>query len=639
MTVGRWKLLALSAIIFFLQPVSAKAENFILISVDTLRADRLGCYGYRENATPNFDRWALEGYRFEHAYSETPLTLPAHSTLLLGILPVTHGIRENAGFRLDDARVTLAEVFQKAGYTTAGFIGSYVLASEFGLAQGFDVFDEQFDTPIESVLASTQLQRSSDVVTDSFLAWLARHHSQDFFAFIHFYDVHMPRPDGYDWEVSRVDRNLGRIDRYLRENGILAGTNIVLTSDHGEALGEHGESGHGFFIYDSTLRVPLIIRPARGRTGPDGGVPEPASLEDVMPTILELAGLPIPGEVQGRSLVPAFSGKHLPEKGVYAESFVPNLQFGWSPLRSIRLGNMKFIEAPRAELYDTAADPHEKRNLVDEVPEVARKLRKQLDRLVSGLPKPKTDEMHKEVDTELLKKLSTLGYVATGPTGSARSNRIDPKDRIEAFEEYHGMLNSLSSGEIPSDALERIERLRTGAPEIKGLDFLEAWTLELSGRLEESLEAYGKAVAEDPENLLARGRYATLLMRQRNFADAERQLLDILRIAPGDYKSRNNLAGLYHVTGRDDQAMAELETIVRARPTYVSAWQNLGNLLLSKQQWSRSEAAFRQVISLDPKNAICHFQLSRALAGQGKEAEAHREKQIAVELDPRLASR
>ncbi len=639
MTVGRWKLLALSAIIFFLQPVSAKAENFILISVDTLRADRLGCYGYRENATPNFDRWALEGYRFEHAYSETPLTLPAHSTLLLGILPVTHGIRENAGFRLDDARVTLAEVFQKAGYTTAGFIGSYVLASEFGLAQGFDVFDEQFDTPIESVLASTQLQRSSDVVTDSFLAWLARHHSQDFFAFIHFYDVHMPRPDGYNWEVSRVDRNLGRIDRYLRENGILAGTNIVLTSDHGEALGEHGESGHGFFIYDSTLRVPLIIRPARGRTGPDGDVPEPASLEDVMPTILELAGLPIPGEVQGRSLVPVFSGKHLPEKGVYAESFVPNLQFGWSPLRSIRLGNMKFIEAPRAELYDTAADPHEKRNLVDEVPEVARKLRKQLDRLVSGLPKPKTDEMHKEVDTELLKKLSTLGYVATGPTGSARSNRIDPKDRIEAFEEYHGMLNSLSSGEIPSDALERIERLRTGAPEIKGLDFLEAWTLELSGRLEESLEAYGKAVAEDPENLLARGRYATLLMRQRNFADAERQLLDILRIAPGDYKSRNNLAGLYHVTGRDDQAMAELETIVRARPTYVSAWQNLGNLLLSKQQWSRSEAAFRQVISLDPKNAICHFQLSRALAGQGKEAEAHREKQIAVELDPRLASR
>lgn len=637
--MGRWKLLALSVIIFFLQPASARAENFILISVDTLRADRLACYGYRDNPTPNFDRWAAEGYRFEQAYSETPLTLPAHSTLLLGILPITHGIRENAGFRLDDARTTLAEVFQKAGYTTAGFIGSYVLASEFGVAQGFDVFDEQFDTPIESVLASTQLQRSSDVVTDAFLAWLARHHDKDFFAFIHFYDVHMPRPDGYDWEVSRVDRNLGRIDRYLRENGILAGTNIVLTADHGEALGEHGESGHGFFIYDSTLHVPLIIRPARGRTGPDGDVPDPVSLEDVLPTILELAGLPIPGEVQGRSLVPVFSGKHLPENGVYAESFVPNLQFGWSPLRSIRLGNMKFIEAPRAELYDTAADPHERRNLVDEVPEVARKLRKQLDRLVSGLPKPKTDEMHKEVDTELLKKLSTLGYVATGPTGSARSNRIDPKDRIAAFEEYHEMLNSLSSGEIPSDALKRIERLRTDAPEIKGLDFLEAWTLELSARLEESLEAYGKAVAEDPENLLARGRYATLLMRQRDFADAERQLLDILRIAPGDYKSRNNLAGLYHMTGRDDQAMAELETIVDSRPTYVSAWQNLGNLLLSKQQWSQSEAAFRQVISLDPKNAIGHFQLSRALAGQGKQAESRREKQIAVDLDPRLASR
>ena len=250
--------------LFCLGVVIAKplqAENILLISVDTLRADRLSCYGYKGNRTPNIDRWAAGGVIFQRAYTEFPLTLPAHSTILTGTYSLFHGVRENEGFVLNDRHLTLAELLRDNDYSTAAFIGAYVLASEFGISQGFDVFDEEFSAPIESVPVATSLQRPAEEVTGRFLTWLEKS-QQPFFAFVHYFDPHIPRPNGYDWEVSQVDRSIGKIDDYLKNKGLLEKTHIILLSDHGESLGEHGEAGHGFFIYDSTLHVPLIIRPA-----------------------------------------------------------------------------------------------------------------------------------------------------------------------------------------------------------------------------------------------------------------------------------------------------------------------------------------------------------------------------------------
>jgi hypothetical protein len=256
-----WIALALLPLaVWWLWP-ARRAANLILISVDTLRADRLGCYGYSRNQTPHFDRWAAEGFLFTHAFSEYPLTLPAHVTLLTGQLPLHHGVRENAGYKLDEDETTLAEVLKSSGYRTAAFIGAYVLASEFGVSQGFDTFDQAFATSIETVGASAELQRPAPAVTSAFLRWLADHEDRPFFAFVHFFDVHLPRPGGYDAAVSRVDESLGEIDAFLRRSGLLETT----------AIERGGASGSG-------------VRPARtgevgrgGARGGESGAPRPAA--------------------------------------------------------------------------------------------------------------------------------------------------------------------------------------------------------------------------------------------------------------------------------------------------------------------------------------------------------------------------
>lgn len=623
----------------FLAGSDLPARNLILISVDTLRADRLSCYGYTGNRTPHFDRWAAEGIRFDQAFTESPLTLPAHATLMTGLFPTTHGIRENMGFRLEPDFRTLAEHFRDHGYTTAGFIGSYVMSSETGIAQGFQLYDETFDRSIESVIAPTELQRSAEAVTDRFLDWIRQHKDERFFVFLHFFDPHVPRPRGYDWEVTQVDRNLGRIDRFLREQGLLEETHLVVTSDHGEALGEHGESGHGFFVYDSTLRVPLIVRPAAtARFQVPAVRSDQVSLADVMPTLLELSGLEVPAIVQGRSLVPLLQGGGLAETGLYAESFVPSLQFGWSPLRSLRWGRYKFIEAPRSELYDLGTDPGETRNLYSDQPALGRDYRRRLETWLSAhpaTPVPATAG----ISPEVMERLASLGYVGTGSRPSGPSSRIDPKERIEAFERYHTILNRLAAGVADPGLPAELDLLQQSAPEILGLSFLRGWIHESLGQLPEAQRHYLAAVEKEPDNLLARSRYATLLLRVGRHEDAERQLLRIVAKAPDDYKTRNNLAGLYHLTGRNREAAQQLQMLVRLRPNYSAAWQNLGNLLLGGEDWTGAEAAFRKVVELSPGNAAGHFQLARALQAQGRDAEASQARERAFALDPRLRGR
>ncbi len=582
---------------------AVEARNLILISVDTLRADRLSCYGYQANRTPHFDQWAAEGVLFEQAFSEYPLTLPAHVTMLTGQTPLRHGIRENSGFHLDPQETTLAEILQSHQRRTAAFIGSYVLSSEFGIAQGFETFDEDFATSIENVGAATDLQRSAPDVTARFLGWLRETRGQRFFAFVHFYDPHMPRPQGYDAEVSVVDESLGEIDSFLRESHLLETTDIVLTSDHGEGLGEHGEEGHGFFVYDSTLHVPLIVRPAGsgGRRGKRIG--RQVSLVDLMPTILDRFRIQIPPSVQGRSLWPLLSDHPVPEAPVYSECFVPQLHFGWSPLESLRLGKYKYVEAPRPELYDIVEDPGEVRNLYDQRPTVAKEYRRELFAFIDRYGAGKPAGEPKPTDTDTARKLLSLGYLNTGSAKPKTSGSalVDPKDRIAVFEGYHAILNELSAGRLTPGVFEKLQGLSAAAPEVRGISYLEAWAFELAGNPGSAREKYAVAVREQTDNVMARSRYATLLIKLRELKEAEKQLKEILKTAPTDYRSRNNLAGLYRMTGRRDQAIREVREITRMRPSYATAWLNLGRLEAEAGNASAAEAAFAQAYLLDPK--------------------------------------
>jgi len=627
--------LFVGSILFGLLLPSLEARNLILISVDTLRADRLSCYGYQKNRTPHFDRWASEGFLFQQAFSEYPLTLPAHATMLTGQFPVTHGVRENVGFDLKSAQTTLAEVFRANGYRTAAFIGSYVLASEFGISQGFETFDEDFTTSIENVGASTDLQRSAPEVTRAFLAWLKRNQNNNFFAFVHFYDPHTPRPQGYDPEVSLVDRSVGEIDDFLRQNRLLEKTEIVLTSDHGESLGDHGEAGHGFFIYDSTLHIPLIIRPAGGRAGPDGTVKGQVSLVDLMPTVLDMMGLKSPASVQGRSLTPLFSKRTIRDAAIYSESFVPELQFGWSALRSLRLGRYKYIGAPKPELYDVARDPAETKNLYAELRSVSQEYRAKLQDFLEKYQAGNVAVKPGPVDAETRSKLTALGYINTG-AGRSKARSIDPKDRIAAFEQYHEILNRLSERRVDPSVFEDLKKLNAAAPELDGISFLFAWAYESSGNKQEARANYQLAVDRQPDNPMARARYAGLLISLRDWGEAEKQLIEVLRRDPSDYKSRNNLAGLYQMTGRKPQALEEVRKITEMRPRYSAAWQNLGRLLGESGNWKEAEAAFGHATQLEPANAAIRLRLAQALRAQGKLEQAAREEQQAYRLNPAL---
>lgn len=614
-----------------ISPARASApQNVILISVDTLRADRLGCYGYLANKTPNIDRWASEGILFRKAFSEYPLTLPAHSTLLTGTSPLHHGVRENLGFNLGEEHLTLAEILKGEGFATAGFVGSYVLAREFGLAQGFDYYDDNFDTQVEDMVSATAIQRSAEEVTSRLVAWLTRHQGLKFFAFVHYFDPHTPRPRGYDSEVSEVDRSIGKLHEFLKENRLLEKTLVVFTADHGESLGEHGESGHGFFIYDSSLHIPLIIRGA-GEVGNLIPTDVPVSLADVVPTILARLGLEVPAEVQGLNLLAPHAHATASTRSIYAETSVPQIHFGWSRLRSIRDERYKYIAAPDPELYDLRSDPLEHFNLALAQPRLEDQYRTRLREFLRGYAEPLNEERAEDVQAETARRLAALGYVRPSSRAKSQSN-IDPKKRIAAFERYHQALNQLAEGRASRQTLKTLDYLQKEAPEMRGTAFLRAWVHETLGETDKAIENFRIALSQDRQNHPARARYAQLLIRQGELAAAEEELSVILELAPDDYKSRNNLAGLYHLTGRSELAVKELIRITDERPSYSAAWQNLGRVQLDLHAFPAAERSFRRLIELKPGNAAAYILLSRSLRGQGRIEEAARETQRAKEI-------
>lgn len=622
---------------FSFSPV--QAENLLLITVDTLRADRLSCYGYSDNQTPAIDRWASEGALFERAYAEVPLTLPSHASILTGATPLFHGVRDNAGFNLPAERITLAETVRAAGYETAAFVSAYVVASRFGLGQGFDRYDEDFPPPDDGLMSTDSLRRDGSETTARLLEWLrGRDRDRPFLAWLHLYDPHTPHRGGYDREVSRVDAAVGTIDAELRRSRLLDDTHVILVADHGEGLGEHGEATHGFFIYDSTLQVPWIIRPAKSLQFQVERVREPHSLVDVMPTVLQMLGLEIPAEVQGRGALRALSGRPERARPLYSECLTPQLQFGWSPLHSLRSGRFKFIEAPRPELYDLEEDPEETRNLFAENQAVASRLRRQLLEFEKVHAAPGDASAAASLNSEDAARLAALGYVATGSSpASGQQAGADPKDRIEVFEQYQRVLAALHEGG-GGDVFQSIAAIRKVDPATRGLSYLEGLAWEREGRLDNALDAYEKAVSEEPDNVLALGSLARAYLRLRMPEKAEAAFRRLLRRDPQDYRSRNNLALLLRMRGQEDEAMRQLQEVVKAAPRYASGWINLGLGQARRGQMERAEASLKRAVELDSENAAAFFYLARVLRAQGKREEAREALQTAMRLDPRLGS-
>ena len=409
--------------------------NVVVITLDTTRADRLSPYGFMDAAMPAFDRLAREGVVFDQATSVAPLTLPAHASLFTGLVPPGHGVRDNADPALAASHTTLAEILRGQGFCTGAFVSSVVLDPDRGLAQGF----EQYLGVSAVDRASRTHQRRGDEVVGDAIRWLDDVGTCPKFLWAHLYDPHRPYEppepfrsrhfDPYVGEIAFADFQIGRLIDALERRDLLERSVIVVVADHGESLGEHGEEDHGIFVYESVLRVPLIVRLPRGRdrgTAPRR-IGEVVRLVDVMPTVLELLEIPVP-PMDGVSLAGLIRGTRAGlDLEAYAESMYP-ARFGWSPLRTLRDGRFKLIEAPRPELYDLATDPFEMRNIHDERRGVAQAMTARLDSIVERGPEPTATT---EVPADLRDRLQALGYVGSAPSPSRRpEDRPDPKDCI-----------------------------------------------------------------------------------------------------------------------------------------------------------------------------------------------------------------
>ena len=561
---------------------AAPAASVVLVTVDTLRPDALGWVAGR-NATPEIDRLAAEGARFPGAISPVPLTLPAHASILTGLEPPRHGVRDN-GQVLGPGVATLAEALKGRGYRTAAFVSGYPLRALFGLERGFERYDDRL--PLKGQDFG---DRPAAETVRAALAWL-KDVPGPFFLWVHFYDPHdpydppaalrRPGPRGaYDGEVTAVDAAVGELRRGLapRTEPLLT----VLTADHGESLGEHGEDTHGFFVYDSTLRVPLLVHfPGRVKPAAPAAVPR---LVDVAPTVLDLLGLPPLAPADGLSLRPALEGRRLDLPPAYVETLQPYLGYGWAPLSGLHAGRVKLIDAPRPELFDLSSDPGETRNLHDRDPHRATRLQELLAERRAKGARPATAAD----DPQVLERLRSLGYVGggTAPAGGDWPRGLpDPKDRLAVRARLH-----------------------------------ESEALLARGDLAGAVRGFEGVLREEPDNRFALLRFGTALSRLGRYRAAQAPLARLAALDPRQAEARYLLAEALMHSGQWPQAASEWMEVTRLQPRRAAAWSNLGFSLLRTGQPAEAVKALEEAVRLEPGEPLWRENLDGA-----REELAHR---------------
>ncbi len=587
-------------------------RNVVVVSLDTTRADRLGVYGHPARATPRIDALARDGLVFERAYTTNPLTLPAHSTMLTGTIPPVHGVHRNNA-RLGEASVTLAERLRARGMATAGFVGAAVLVARFGIAQGFDTWgDELADKQRPRDLLYSE--RPAEQVSDEAIAWLEAHGAErPFLLFAHYFDPHQPyvppepfasaHPgDPYTGEIAYADHHVGRLFDALARLGLADSTLIVVTADHGQALGDRGEETHGFFASESVMRVPLIVR---GPGVSAGRRAEPVGLVDIVPTVLAALGLERPAELDGHDLrSPPPSGRT-----VYLESIEPTM-LGCGPIRGLVEGDWKVIATAQPELYDLVRDPAGATNLAAREPERLQQLTRRLDTLLADRRPLADAAAPAAVDDEMLAHLQALGYVTEAPVAPvAGAVADDPKVCFAAYKHYV----------LAREALD-------------------------AKRFDDARREVQASLAERPGALNPRLLLGTMAIEQERWPEAVAELGKFLDALGGDTtradlahaaaRAHNNLGIALDRLERPDDAVREFTVAARLAPQFAEAHNNLGSALLAQDRLEESMREFRAALDASPRMGAAHRNLARALAASGRPAEAIRQLDSAVALVP-----
>jgi arylsulfatase A-like enzyme/Tfp pilus assembly protein PilF len=576
----------------------APRPNLLLITLDTTRADHLGAYGDRRARTPNIDRLAAGGIVFERAITAAPLTLPAHASLLTGLYPFAHGVRNNGHFTLGDRVPTIATALHDAGYRTAAFVSAFVLDRRYGLARGFDRYDDRME-----------LERRGSETATAAGAWLseAAGDARPFFVWLHLYDPHDPydppppyreafadRP--YDGEIAFDDEVVGTLLGRLRALGVDRSTIVAVAGDHGESLGEHGEATHGLFVYEPAIRIPMIVagtdRVPAGRrvTALVRGI-------DLAPTLLDLLHAPALAGAQGQSLMPLVTGRAKGPDEAYSETYFPQLYMNWAPLRSIQDERWKFIDAPAPELYDLANDARELTNLAPREPARAAVVKRAFDAVTGG---GEGATAPSRIDRETAQKLAALGYI--GSVEERLSNgkaRPDPKAMVEVFNRLR-------------DANAAIQQRRFDAAESAARSVLE----------------------RDASNAFATMILARAQLEQGRSRDAEANYRKYAALVPSSADAHHWVAICLSRLGDTHAAIAEEEAALALDARYAEAHELRGGLLAGAGRLEPAIADLQAAVEIAPGNVAFRVGLARALVSGGRLDEAAREIDHALAAQP-----
>jgi arylsulfatase A-like enzyme/TolA-binding protein len=654
---------------------STTAEGPVIIfSIDTLRADRLPAYGFKTISTPNIDRIVADGVLFENAYSHSPQTLPAHTSMLSGRLPFEHGVRDNIGFSVKPGERFIQHALKERGYTTGGFVSSYVLRKQTGIDQGFDTFDDELPpAPADRPLGL--LQRPGADTLAAAIGWLDRQPSAKMMLFVHIYEPHSPympparftAANPYDGEVEHADEILGQLLDHLRAKDLYDRSTLVLVSDHGEGLGDHGEDEHGIFLYRETIRVPLIIK-LPGSRGAGRRVATPVQHIDLPPTILDLTG-PRPGSAPalserseskgGRSLRPVLDGSGpLAETAIYSESLSPRYHFGWSELYALSDERYRLIRAPRDELFDIQQDPGELTSIAAERPQARSAMRRVLDSLIADV----SVSAPSAVSDDDRQKLAALGYVGT-QTGSALtlpSDQLpDPKDKIGVLQKYK-RATGLAGERRLAEATALYREILRDEPGMTDVWLQLAENYVRRGMTTEAVEAYREVVRRNPTDpagltgaasgLLRLGRLdearahaelavetapavsRELLARiavERGDADAARREAQLARAADPSLPTPAFIEGL--ILHRQHQYAAALPHFLEAKQAVAARTVQLpdvnyyiGDSLARLDRYAEAEAAFRDELRVVPNHIRAHAGLAMLYRATGRGSESDR---------------
>jgi arylsulfatase A-like enzyme/predicted Zn-dependent protease len=640
-------------LLFFAEPPSfgrlrqGRDFNVIVITLDTTRADRLPSYGCRDLATPTIDAFAARGVRFETCYAQTPLTLPSHTTLFTGTLPLYHGIRDNGGFFVPEKLTTMAELFKDKGYETGAFIAAYVLDSKWGLNQGFDTYFDKFDLSKFKRVSLGTVQRPANEVLDEALPWLEARKDKRFFTWLHLYDPHSPYepPPPYDalyaahpylGEIAFADSQLQRLWQFLETNGLLEKTFIVFAGDHGESLGEHEEQSHGFFVYQAAIHVPLIVvtpfPEAQGVVSP-----ELATLSDVLPTVCDMAGLPVPAEVQGRSLIPAFFHRHRKVTPLaYSETFYPRFHYGWSDLKAVQDGRYKLILAPVPELYDVVADPLEEENLVYLQKNVYESLSARAEAFIARAGHNAYEADYSKVDEETREKLAALGYVGSfaDPAKLAGKKLANPKEKIGVFNRLSQAREMGMNGKA-DEAIAAIKGIIATDPDIVDAYFSIGNILFQERKFTEAIDFFSQVLGRKPDDSFAAINIALSYEGMEKYEEAEKFLLDYMAKGFTDPQFYFMLGNMNFLNKQYDRAIPYFEKCLSSNAESAGSYNMLAAIYVIKDDLDRAAQAIDQALRINPRLSTVHYNRAQIEEKRGRLAEAETEYLQELEISPR----